>query len=77
MCSDNRGCTVIYNILFSDTVGCSGLFCASLYCFERLIADNEVDVFGCVRLLRNDKPGIVPSLVSMIDFYSISWFDCK
>ena len=44
-------------------MGCSGVFCASLYSIERLLADKEVDVFECVRQLRKDKPGIVPALV--------------
>ena len=48
-------------------MGCSGVFCASLYSIERLLADNEVDVFECVRQLRKDKPGSVPALVRVLD----------
>ena len=48
-------------------MGCSGVFCASLYSIERLLADKEVDVFECVRQLRKDKPGIVPALYKKLD----------
>ncbi len=54
----------------SDTVTRSGMFCAIATTIERCKTEGVVDVFQVVKALRVQKPGAVPSVVS------ISALDC-
>ena len=50
----------------SDTVSRSGMFCAIVTTIERCKTEGVVDVFQVVKALRLDKPGAVPSVVSLV-----------
>ncbi|CAI8024114.1 Receptor-type tyrosine-protein phosphatase alpha [Geodia barretti] len=46
----------------SDTVGRSGMFCATVTTIERCKTEGVVDVFQVVKALRVQKPGAVPTV---------------
>ena len=48
----------------SDTVTRSGIFCAIATTIERCKTEGVVDVFQVVKVLRVQKPGAVPTVVS-------------
>ena len=50
----------------SDTVTRSGMFCAIATTIERCKTEGVVDVFQVVKVLRVQKPGAVPNVVSII-----------
>ena len=52
----------LYN---SDTVTRSGMFCALATIIDRCKTEGVVDVFQVVKALRIQKPGAVPTLVSL------------
>ena len=49
----------------SDTVTRSGMFCAIATTIERCKTEGVVDVFQVVKVLRVQKPGAVPTMVSI------------
>ena len=49
----------------SDTVTRSGIFCAIVTTIERCKTEGVVDVFQVVKALRVQKPGAVPTVVSI------------
>ena len=49
----------------SDTVTRSGMFCAIATIIERCKTEGVVDVFQVVKALRVQKPGAVPTVVSL------------
>ena len=49
----------------SDTVTRSGMFCAIATTIERCKTEGVVDVFQVVKALRVQKPGAVPTVVSI------------
>ena len=49
----------------SDTVTRSGMFCAIATTIERCKTEGVVDVFQVVKALRVQKPGAVPTVVSV------------
>ena len=51
--------------LSSDTVTRSGMFCAIATIIDRCKTEGVVDVFQVVKALRVQKPGAVPTLVSL------------
>ena len=48
----------------SDSVTRSGMFCAIAITIERCKTEGVVDVFQVVKMLRVQKPGAVPTVVS-------------
>lgn len=52
--------------LCSDTVTRSGMFCAMTTIMDRCKTEGVVDVFQVVKALRVQKPGAVPTVVSLI-----------
>ena len=50
----------------SDTVTRSGMFCAIATSIERCKTEGVVDVFQVVKALRMQKPGAVPTVVSIL-----------
>ena len=56
----------------NDTVTRSGMFCAIATTIERCKTEGMVDVFQVVKALRVQKPGAVPTVVSLI----FSWMEC-
>ena len=52
-------------MIFSDTVTRSGMFCAIATIIDRCKTEGVVDVFQVVKALRVQKPGGVPTLVSI------------
>ena len=55
---------------FSDTVTRSGMFCAMATVIDRCKTEGVVDVFQVVKALRVQKPGAVPTLVSLLYDYN-------
>ena len=51
-------------MLFSDSVGWSGVFCATSIAIEQCNTEGSVSVFQAVKEVRMHKPGAVTSLVS-------------
>ena len=49
----------------SDTVTRSGMFCAMATVIDRCKTEGVVDVFQVVKALRVQKPGAVPTMVSV------------
>ena len=49
----------------SDTVTRSGMFCAMATVIDRCKTEGVVDVFQVVKALRVQKPGAVPTVVSV------------
>ena len=65
-------CTCMYYYLVtinspfnSDTVTRSGMFCAMATVIDRCKTEGVVDVFQVVKALRVQKPGAVPTVVSV------------
>ena len=58
-----NGPTVVH---CSDTVTRSGMFCAIATTIERCKTEGVVDVFQVVKALRVQKPGAVPTMVSIL-----------
>ena len=50
----------------NDTVTRSGMFCAIATTIERCKTEGVVDVFQVVKALRIQKPGAVPTVVSVL-----------
>ena len=50
----------------SDTVTRSGMFCAIATIIERCKTEGVVDVFQVIKAVRIQKPGAVPSVVSIL-----------
>ena len=42
----------------------SGVYCTLSICCEQLESEREVDVFNAVRLVKQNRPQLVPTLVS-------------
>ena len=57
---------IIIFSLYSDTVTRSGMFCAMATVIDRCKTEGVVDVFQVVKALRVQKPGAVPTLVSLL-----------
>ena len=58
----------------SDTVTRSGMFCAIATTIERCKTEGVVDVFQVVKALRVQKPGAVPTVVSVMQVHAWSPF---
>jgi hypothetical protein len=43
-----------------------GVYCASNYCCDQLKAEGEVDVFNAVRIIKKNRPALVPNVVSFL-----------
>ena len=52
-------------LLFSDTVGRSGMYCAISNALEQCKAEGVVDVFQTIKAIRMQKPGAVSTVVRM------------
>lgn len=50
---------------FSDTVTRSSTFCALAIIIDRFMKEGKIDVSQVVRALRIQKPGAVPTVVSV------------
>ena len=62
----NNGCVKITNnIIFSDTVSRSCVFCAIVTTINRCNAEGVIDIFRVVKELRIQKPEGVPTLVKI------------
>ncbi|XP_055782422.1 receptor-type tyrosine-protein phosphatase U-like isoform X4 [Salvelinus fontinalis] len=61
-CGDGR--TVVHCL---NGGGRSGTFCASTILLEMIQYQNMVDIFYSIKTLRNSKPNMVESLVTMVD----------
>ena len=44
----------------------AGVYCTLSICCEQLESEREVDVFNAVRLVKQNRPQLVPTLVSML-----------
>ena len=53
----------------NDTVTRSGMFCAIATTIEKCKTEGVVDVFQVVKALRVQKPGAVPTVVSLYNRY--------
>ena len=49
---------------FRDGYSKSGVYCALNICCEQLESEREVDVFNAVRLVKQNRPHLVPTVVS-------------
>lgn len=41
-----------------------GVYCACNYCCDQLKAEGEVDIFNAVRIIKKNRPALVPNVVS-------------
>ena len=56
-------CTYIF-VIFRDGISRCGVFCASSICCDQLKAEGEVDIFNAVRIIKKNRPELVPNVVS-------------
>ena len=61
----------------SDTVTRSGMFCAIATTIERCKIEGVVDVFQVVKALRVQKPGAVPTVVSVCMLINLWGESCE
>lgn len=41
-----------------------GVYCVANICCDQLKAEGEVDVFGAVRVVKKNRPALIPNVVS-------------
>ena len=60
-------------LLYSDTVGCSAMFCAAATTINKCKTEGVIDVFQVLKSQRIQKPGSVQTVVSifLINYPSI------
>ena len=53
----------------SDGVGRSGTFCAIAISINQFKAEQKVDIFQIIRIMRTQRPGVVANTVSYTYIY--------
>lgn len=51
-----------------------GVYCACNYCCDQLKAEGEVDIFNAVRIIKKNRPALVPNVMEYIYCYSFLVF---
>ena len=50
---------------FRDGYSKSGIYCALSICCEQLHSEKEVDIFNAVRIVKQNRPQLIPTVVSL------------
>ena len=56
----------MYEMYFSDGIGQTGIFIAIDILLQKAERDKNVNIYGCVELMRNDRADMVKTRVSII-----------
>ncbi|XP_033738828.1 receptor-type tyrosine-protein phosphatase mu-like [Pecten maximus] len=57
-------------IMSKDGYTRCGVYCVTNICLDQLKAEGEVDVFGAVRIVKKNRPDLVPNVVEYVFCYS-------
>ncbi|XP_022317888.2 receptor-type tyrosine-protein phosphatase epsilon-like isoform X3 [Crassostrea virginica] len=61
-------------VLSKDGFTRVGVYCACNYCCDQLKAEGEVDIFNAVRIIKKNRPALVPNVMEYIYCYSFLVF---
>ncbi|XP_061181738.1 receptor-type tyrosine-protein phosphatase epsilon-like isoform X1 [Saccostrea echinata] len=61
-------------VMSKDGLTRVGVYCACNYCCDQLKAEGEVDIFNAVRIVKKNRPALVPNVVEYIYCYSFIVF---
>ncbi|XP_062592748.1 receptor-type tyrosine-protein phosphatase epsilon-like isoform X2 [Saccostrea cucullata] len=61
-------------VMSKDGLTRVGVYCACNYCCDQLKAEGEVDIFNAVRIVKKNRPALVPNVMEYIYCYSFIAF---
>ncbi|XP_076093881.1 receptor-type tyrosine-protein phosphatase epsilon-like [Mytilus galloprovincialis] len=58
-------------VMSKDGMSRCGVYCVANICCDQLKAEGEVDVFGAVRVVKKNRPALIPNVMEYIFSYSL------